>query len=114
MNTIKEVLKRKENDAIESSDPFYPPSPTIVSVFVMDKNDTMVTFKDDGDSEGGEEIMSLVLRNTEDVFDIKEFLGKELAEFSRECKEMEERIRGNGGWRLTQDLLNKLPKSKIK
>ena len=80
----------------------------------MDKNDTKVTFKDAGDSEGSEEIMSLVLRNTEDVFDIEEFLGKELAEFSRECKEMEERIRGNGGWRLTQDLLNKLPKSKIK
>ena len=38
-----------------------------VSVFVMDKNDTKVTFKDDGESEGSEETTSLVLRNLEDV-----------------------------------------------
>ena len=45
----------------------------------MDKNDTKVTFKDDGESEGSEETMSLVLRSSEDVFDIDEFLRKELA-----------------------------------
>ena len=78
MNTIKEVLKKK-NYSIKSPESFYSPSPTIVNVFVMDKNDTKVTFKDDGESEGSEETMSLVLRSSEDVFDINEFLRKELA-----------------------------------
>ena len=76
----------------------------------MDKNDTKVTFKDDGENEESRETMSLVLRSSEEIFDIEEFLGKELAEFYQECKEMENRIRGNGGWKLTQDLLNKLPR----
>ena len=88
MNTIKEVLKKKENNEIESTEPFYPPSPTIVNVFVMDKNDTKVTFKDDGGREGSEETMSLVLRSSKDVLDIEEFLGKEFAESYKECKEM--------------------------
>ena len=112
MNTIKEVLKKNENTEIESSEPFYPPSPTIVNVFVMDKNDTKVTFKDAGESEGSEETMSLVLRSSEDIFGIEEFLGIELAEFYKECKEMEKRIRDHGGWRLTSELLNTIPKMK--
>ena len=67
MNTIKQVLRKKSNTGLgclDQSDPSCPSSPTIFSVFVMDKNDTKVTFRDDEEieSEGSEEIMSLVLR----------------------------------------------------
>ena len=124
MNTIKHVLSKtpKTNTGLGSLDQsdldcleFGPSSPTIVDVFVMDKNDTKVTFRDDGEdeSEDSKKNISLVLRNSEDLLDIEKFLGKELAEFYQECAEMEERIRGEGTWRLTFDLLSKLPSGGI-
>ena len=116
MNTIKQVLGKKDNVVVENLEPDCPPSPSIVNVFVMDKNDTKVTFKDSREIEqdGSEKTISLVLREqvSEDIFDIEEFLGKELAEFYKECKNMETKIGCDGGWKLTSDLLHKLPKMK--
>ena len=112
MDIIKQVLDNKENIEAENTEQDCPTSPTIVSVSVMDARDTKVVFKDVDEAEntGSEGNISLVIRSSEQSFDVDQFLGHELAEFYKECKDMEQRIHGHGSWKLTADLLQKLPK----
>merc|ERR1711915_507414 len=87
-------------------------SPTIVNVEVMDAFETKVSFQDEPD-----EVINLILKENRNVFNVEAFIGEELEDFYKEYNEMKRRIdderKEQDDWKLTSDLLKKLPVANV-
>ena len=110
MNTIKSLLtKSSKKQTTEKENAHYGSfqtgalgrfnSPSIVDIFVANKNVTEVTFKDTVRTAGklADELVSLKIRDVEpddeEIDIVEEFIGEELDEFYAECSSLQEVIR---------------------